>query len=172
MGKSGSSSQANQTTTTNLLDSRVTNGSGIVVRDGSLDFSDRSDNSITSWDSSRTDNSLKSWDSSTTNTNTNTTTGSYNVTADPEIAKAAFDFAKGNDATLGAGLSSMLGLAERLSTNNTSSLTKMASSVSDAVAQAYDGARTTTAGGIDNKTMIILGVAAAGALAFANRKGS
>lgn len=157
MGKSGSSSQANQQTTTNLNDSRVTNGSGIVNRDGYLDFSDRS----------RNDNSINSWDASTTNITTTTTT------ADPEIAKAAFDFAKGNDATLGAGLTSMLGLAERLSTNNSTSLTTMASSVKDAVAQAYDSARNTTAGGIDNKTMIILGVAAAGALAVvASRKGN
>jgi hypothetical protein len=40
----------------------------------------------------------------------------------------------------------------------------------DNVMQAFDSARTTTPGGIDNKTMIILGVAAAGALVLATRK--
>jgi len=160
MGRSGSSSQANQQTTTNLADSRVTNDSGIVVRDGLVDFSTHFA------DNSRNDNS--SWDAS----RTNITTTTNNTSSDPATVKAAFDFATGNDATLGAGLSSMLGLAERLSTNNASSLTKMASSVSDAVAQAYDGARTTSAGGIDQKTMIILGVAAAGAVAlYASKKG-
>jgi len=42
----------------------------------------------------------------------------------------------------------------------------------DNVMQAFDSARTTTPGGIDNKTMIILGVAACGALVLANRKSS
>jgi hypothetical protein len=152
MGKGSSSSQANQTTSNQYADNKVANESGIVMRDGRLDLSDRS----------------SSWDASTTST----ATGSYNTTTDQGTVKAAFDFAKGNDATLGAGLSSVLTFAKDISTRNTDAATTLASRFSDGVAQAYDSARNTTPGGIDNKTMTIMAVAAAGAVAaFAMSKG-
>jgi hypothetical protein len=119
---------------------------------------DLSDNS-SSW-TDLSDRS-SSWDASTTNTST--ATGSYNNTysTDQGTVAAAFDFAKGNDATLGAGLSSMLTFAKDITTKNSDNATTMASRFSDGVAQAFDSARNTTPGGIDNKTMAVLGVAAA-----------
>jgi hypothetical protein len=169
MGRSGSSSQANQQTSTSSADSRIVNESGIVARDSHLDLS------------TNTNITNRSWDASSTVTNTDNSI--YSVTADPEIAKAAFDFAKGNDATLGAGLANVLTFAKDItnksSDNNralagqfSDSATTLASRFSDGVAQAFDSARNTTPGGIDNKTMIVLGVAGAAALAaIASKRG-
>jgi hypothetical protein len=160
MGRSGSSSQANQSTNNNYADNKVANESGIVVGGGGrLDLSDRSYTDL----SDKSTNNWSSWDASTTNT----ATGSYNTTytADPEIARAAFDFAKGNDATLGATLSNVLTFAKEITNKNSDNATTLASRFSDGVAQAFDSARNTTPGGIDNKTMVVMAVAVAGAVA-------
>lgn len=164
MGSSKSSSQANQATYNTVSDDRIVNESGLVTRDSVLDFS-----------SHVTDLSTKNLSNTTntnTTTNTSTTSGSYNVTADPVIAKAAFDFATNADATLGAGMEKMLGWASELTGKSQDNATALAGRFTDSVAQAFDSARNTTPGGIDNKTMIILGVAGAAAIAFANRKGN
>ena len=170
MGRSGSSSQANQSTANAYADNKVANESGIVVGGGGrLDMSDHS-----AWDLSNRSTNLSSWDSSNRSTNsswdastTNTATGSYNNTyvTDQGAIDRAFDFAKGNDATLGAGLSSMLTFAKDITTKNTDSATTLASRFGDGVAQAFDSARNTTPGGIDNKTMVVMAVAVAGAVA-------
>lgn len=180
MAKGGSKSQANQTTTTQSEDSRIVNESGLVARDSILDFSSYvNDQSMTSISS---DSSTNLYDSRTT----------YNTTSDPATVKAAFDYATNVDATRGAGMSEMLGWAKELtgssqanslalaknSQDTAFSLAKLfgestsdqSSRFQDNVMQAFDSARTTTPGGIDNKTMIILGVAAAGALVMATRK--
>jgi hypothetical protein len=196
-GKSSSSSQANQMTQTNLNDKRVTNRDGLVLGDGSavdmsqaFSYSDKSrtDNSVnlSSWDASSTwtDNSMRFDARTNTNTNTNTsssswsnadtknTTGSYNTTVDPTITGQAFDFAKGTDATLGAGLSDILSFAKDITMRASDDTTKLAGMFGQGVTNAYDNSRLTTPGGIDNKTMIVLGVAGAAAVAFmASRKG-
>lgn len=222
MGKSSSSSQANQVTNTTSNDDRIVNESGLVARDSALDFStnmnDSSTNVFTSnqstaYTNNNTSNSTSNFSSNYNSADqTSTVSGSYNVTADPLIARAAFDYATNVDATRGEGMSQMLGWAKELtgqSQDNTASMigwasdltrqsqdnasdglsqmlgwakdltsksldnaSSLASRFTDNVGQAYDSARNTSPGGIDNKTMIILGVAAAGALAFAASKRS
>jgi len=218
MGKSGSSSQANQATNTSSTDDRIVNESGLVARDSVLDFSSYvNDQSMTSISS---DSSMRYNDSSSTNISSDSSTNlydsrtTYNTTSDPGVIKAALDYATNVDATSGAGLSKMLGWASELTgssqanslalskqsqdgafslaklfgettsdlaqqgQDNAFSLAKLFGEQSsntnarfqDNVMQAFDSARTTTPGGIDNKTMIILGVAAAGALVMATRK--
>lgn len=129
MGKSGSSSQANQATNTSSHDSRIVNESGIVARDSNVQV--------------------------TTNT----------TSVDPEIAKAAFNFASGADARNGEGFDKLLSVAAELTNKTQDSATSMAARYQGDLLQAYDQARTTTPGGIDNKTMMVLGVAGAVAVA-------
>jgi len=204
MGKSSSSSQANQVTNTTSNDDRIVNESGLVARDSALDFStnmnDSSTNVFTSnqstaYTNNNTSNSTSNFSSNYNSADqTSTVSGSYNVTADPLIARAAFDYATNVDATMGAGmskmldwaseltgksqdnasdgLSQMLGWASDLTSKSLDNASSLASRFTDNVGQAYDSARNTSPGGIDNKTMIILGVAAAGALAFAASKRS
>jgi hypothetical protein len=174
MGRSGSSSQANQSTNTSSTDGRIVNESGVVARDSVLDLSSYF-SANTSNTNNTTDNSsmvLTSVDSSNKTTNTNTVSGSYNTTADPLIAKAAFDFATNNDAMYSKGLDSMMGFAKELTNKTQDSATSLAARFQDGVAQAFDSGRNTTPGGIDNKTMIILGVVGAAAVAFAMKKGN
>jgi len=125
MGKSSSSSQANQTTQN--IDDRVVNDSGVVARDSVVNVS----------------------------------------SVDPEIAKAAFDFATKADATNGDGFDKLLGAAVELTKHSQDTANGLAAKFQDNVLQAFDSARNTTPGGIDNKTMIVIAVAAAGALAVA-----
>jgi hypothetical protein len=132
MGKSGSSSQANQTTTTNNVDRRLVNESGIVAAEGSI------------------------------------------VNAefiDAGAVKAAFDFATNSDAINGAGFNKLLDVAEKLTTKTQDNATTLSSRFQDNVMDAFERAKTTANGSIDQKTMIILGVTAAAALALMNRKG-
>lgn len=193
MGSSSSSSQAVQKSVTNSTDKRIVNDSGIVSQGSALDFSNHVDTDVTSFDMSNrsTDNSnhfssnfndssdrstaISSWDSSVRNTssNTNTNTGSFNTTVDPLIAKAAFDFASNNDARNGEGFDKLLSFASELTGKTQDSATGLASRFQDSVMQAFDSGRNTTPGGIDNKTMIILGVAGVAAVAMmASKKGS
>lgn len=217
MGRSGSSSQANQATSTANADNRVVNESGIVAQGSALDMStdwsntnttNTTDNSVmnlASYDSrdysthaaysdnsSRstsltdifTDNSNRStsnsltdiftdnrstntWDSSSTSS----VAGSYNTTADPLIAKAAFDFATNNDARNGEGFDKLLQAASELTNKTQDTANNLTSRFMDSIGQAFDTGRNTTPGGIDNKTMIVLGVAGAAALAFMAKKG-
>jgi len=214
MGRSKSSSQANQTSSNTTHDGRIINESGIVAQNSVLEFdystqnnltsydlSNRStnnswsDNSSTSWNyadnsdrstnNSWADNSstawsyndgrttnTSSWDSSQSNSNNVTNTTTNNTTADPAIAKAAFDFAAGNDARNGEGFDKLLDAARELTVKTQDSATSMAARYQGDVMQAIDSARNTTPGGIDNKTMIILGVAGAVAVAaMAGKRG-
>lgn len=217
MGRSKSSSQANQAQTTTSSDSRVLNESGIVAQGSSLDlssyldtsvrntttnnttdnssmnFSDSSNRSVnTSWsdysnrstnladsrswsdssswtDSSNNSTNLADSRSWTTNSNDASVSGSYNTTttADPLIAKAAFDFAAGSDARNGEGFDKLLDFAKELTNGAQESASSMSARFQDNVLQAFDGARNTTPGGIDNKTLIVLGLGVAGAVAVA-----
>lgn len=190
MGRSGSSSQANQSTTTSNQDNRVTNRDGIVLGNGAgLDMSSWLDNSmrvdvsdssnrstnLSSWDASN--NSTNSWDGSNRSTNTwdssnrSTTNTTTNTTLDGGVIGKAFDFAKGLDATQGGVMADVLGLADRLSARSTDSATNLASRFQDNVLQAYDGAKNTTPGGIDNKTMIVMAVAGAVAVMAMSKRG-
>ncbi|WP_056335617.1 hypothetical protein [Massilia sp. Leaf139] len=125
--------------------------------------------SLSSWDASSSwaDNSLKLSNTSSSNTSTSThkVDGSYNNSVDSVVTGQAFDFAKGADATLGAGLSSVLSFAKDIATQANEKTSSLASMFGQGVSQAYDSANNTTAGGIDNKTMIVLGVAGAAAVA-------
>jgi hypothetical protein len=150
MGRSASTSQANQSATTTNQDNRVANDSGIVARDSSF---------LTT-----------STNTNTTNTTENNTTN--NTTLDADVAKAAFDFATGVSGTNGDGFEKLLGVAKELTTNTQNNATSLATRFQDGMAQAYDQGRATTPGGMDQKTMVILGVAAAAAVAtFALKKG-
>lgn len=168
MGRSGSSSQANQATTTSNQDNRVTNRDGTVLGAGaSLDASTFTD--------ARMNTNLSSWDSSNRSTNyadssnRSTTTTTTNNTLDGGVIGKAFDYAAGVDATTGGVMADVLGLADRLSARSTDSATSLASRFQDNVLQAYDGAKNTTPGGIDNKTMIVLAVAGAVAVMASKR---
>lgn len=193
MGRSGSSSQANQSTANAYADNKVANESGIVVGgSGRVDLSDhsqydlsnRSTNLSSSWDytdvsdrsskSAWTDlsnrSTANSWDSSATATGSYNNTNTYST--DQGSVAAAFDFAKGNDATLASGMSSVLTFAKDITNKNSDNATTLASRFGDGVAQAFDSARNTTPGGIDNKTMTVMAVAVAGAVAaYAMSKG-
>lgn len=156
MGKSSSSSQANQSTQYTNSDDRIVNESGIVARDSTL-----MDNSST------TSNWLTNYAIDDKSNSGNTT-----ITNDAKVMTAAFDFASGASATNGQGFDKLLTTAAELTKTTQSNATSLASKFQDGIAQAWDAAKTTTPGGIDNKTMIILGVAAAGAVAvYAMNKG-
>jgi hypothetical protein len=173
----------NTTTSTNLsaTDSHdVSNWTSLTNN-----TSTSSNTNLQSWDSSNKSTNLSTADSHNTstwssltnnsssvdNSKSSTVTGSYNTTLDAGVAKAALDYASNNDATVGAGFSSLLGWAKELSTSNTNSANNMVARFTDGVAQAYDTARNTTPGGIDNKTMVILGVAGAAAIGLMAMKG-
>ncbi len=160
---SKSSSQANQTQNTANYDRRLANDGGIVATEGSfIDAANRS----------------------TTNFSSNTTTN----TLDGGAIKAAFDFATNNDATLGAGLGNvldfardndamlgqgfgkLLDFASTVTTKTQDNATALNSRFQDNVLQAFDSAKGAAGNGIDQKTLIVLGVSAAAALVFINRK--
>lgn len=156
MGKSGSSSQANQATTTQNADNRIVNESGIVAQGSTLGWSSNVTTDDDFW----------------SNVSTTTIDNSVNTSSDPATVKAAFDFATNTNAINGQGLTSLLKAASELTSKTQDSATTLASRFQDGIAQAFDTGRNTTPGGIDNKTMIILGVAAAGAVAvYAMNKG-
>ncbi len=158
---SRSNSQANQTQTTANYDRRLANDGGIVATEGS--FIDAANRSTTNF-------------SSTTNT------------LDGGAIKAAFDFATNNDATLGAGLGNvldfardndamlgtgfgkLLDFASTVTTKTQDNATALNSRFQDNVLQAFDSAKGAAGNGIDQKTLIVLGVSAAAALVFINRK--
>jgi len=146
MGKSSSSSQANQASTTTNNDGRIINGEGgIVAQDSSLSLdSSTSNNWLTNYNTSSNFDARVD-DSSTKTTITNTTT------ADPEIAKAAFDFASGANATNGQGFDKLLSVAAELTKNTQDNATSLANRFSDGLAQAFDSGKNTTPGGIDTK---------------------
>jgi hypothetical protein len=166
MGKSKSSSQANQSSSVNKTDDRIINESGIVARDSNLNLdASTSNNWLTNYNTSSTfDAKIDDRSNSNNTSNSGNTTITNTSMSDSGAIKAAFDFAIGNNATNGQGFDKLLTTAAELTKTTQDNATSLANRFTDNVAQAWDTAKTTTPGGIDNKTMIILGVAAAAAL--------
>jgi len=163
-GRSGSTSQANQTSSTVNQDNRIVNDSGIVAQNSALSFSSQADDhSFFAANSGNTTNT-------TTNNTTNTTTNIKSV--DSKVTGQAFDFATSVNNTNAAGFDKLLQASEELTRRTQDNATTMASRFQDGMAQAFDSGRNTTPGGVDNKTVIILGISAAAALAvFSMNKG-
>lgn len=155
-GKSSSSTQANQSTSNSYADKRIVNESGLVATEGAA--------------------------ISSTNNST------WNVT-DAGSIKAALDFASNADATNGVSFSGLLDAGTRnygalldSSTGTFDKLLGFADTVfktgSDQVLNGQNAVMTTVQslknderGAIDQKTIIVLALAAAGALVMMNRKG-
>jgi hypothetical protein len=97
---------------------------------------------------------------------------------DPTIAQAAFDTVKTNDALMSGNLNTivnagsdgfdkLVSTAEKLFTQGQNLIGQTQSAVADAYSKAQNDAKST----IDNRTIVVLGVAAAGvAAAYALRK--
>ena len=95
----------------------------------------------------------------------------YNVqSVDKDVAKAALDFATATNATNGDGFTKLLDTVDRLTTKTADTATTLSSRFQDNVMDAYSRAKADAAGGIDQKTMIVLGVTAAAALVAINMK--
>lgn len=140
MGKKSSSSAS--TNTTNNLDNRV------AVQDG-IGLSNSTGNAITI---------------------TNTTTDAGSIAAafgfGSDTVGKALQTVEMSNATLGAGYDSLIDAASSLFDRGES----LIGQTQAAVADAYRTATTDKAGGIDQKTIIVLAVAGAAALAFASRR--
>jgi hypothetical protein len=141
MGKSGSSSQANQSTQTTNVDKRVVAEGSLIATEGASIYN-----------------------------------SSYSL--DPVIVSKALDTVAVIDAQNGDGFSKLLNLAGNLfDTANKNSMavvdqsTSLASRFQDNVMDAYSRGTADKAGAIDQKTMIVLGVTAAAAVAFIANKG-
>lgn len=81
-------------------------------------------------------------------------------TSDPETVRRALDFAAQNDATMGAGYDALIKASER-----------MVAMTGDRVASAYGNALTESKGSLEQKTIMVLGLAAAAVgVAWALRK--
>lgn len=93
----------------------------------------------------------------------------YNST-DAGIVKNALDFAAVADATNGDGFAKLLDTVDKLTTKTQDTSTTLASRFQDNVMQAYTQAKADASGGIDQRTMIVLGVSAMAALAFMKGK--
>lgn len=163
-GGGGGSSKSSTASTTNynVEDRRLSTAEGSIglTGDGS---------SITAidgrqWLSSFTQNTnlsdARQWhDNSTTNV----------TSVDPEIAKAAFDFAKASDAVNGDSFDRLVGMAEGLFERGENMIALTQDRVADAYAAA--GAQVIDqAGRIDQKTMIVLAGLAVAGLAMWGRK--
>jgi len=86
---------------------------------------------------------------------------------DGGIAKAALDFAAGADASNGDGFSKLLSTASGLFKMQSDNATSLAGQTQQAVLSAYTNAASDKTSTIDNRTLVILALAAAGiAVAF------
>lgn len=81
------------------------------------------------------------------------------------IAKDAFDAVNISTAANGEGFAKLLDVAENMFNRSEGLIGQTQKSVADAYSQAQTDAK----GTVDNRTIMVLGVAAAAALAFANR---
>lgn len=86
---------------------------------------------------------------------------------DGDIVKAALDTVKAADATAGEGFSKLLDLAGKVFDTGANIVTKG----QEMTNAAYQQAATEKAGTIDNKTIMVLGVAGAAAYALSKMKG-
>lgn len=91
-------------------------------------------------------------------------------TLDPEIVAKALDTVSASDALSGQGLSQILQLADKLTTKTQDSATALTSRYQADVLDAYSRSEADKTGGIDQKTMILLGGGALAALVMINRK--
>lgn len=173
---SRSSSQANQQQNTSNVDRRLANDGGIVATEGASIFTN----------------------SSTSNAYTDSSQLTLN-TLDGGAINRAFDFATNIDATLGEGVSNVLNFARdndrnlsnglgdlsnsltqgygklldfanSLTTKTQDNATALSGRYQSDVLQAFDSAKGAAGNGIDQKTLIILGVSAAAVLVMINRK--
>lgn len=80
---------------------------------------------------------------------------------DGDAINSAFEFASGANAVNGDGFEKLLGVTERLMTKSSDTATTLSSRFQDNVMQAFETAKTAATGSIDQKTMILLAVAAA-----------
>jgi hypothetical protein len=127
MGKSESSSSANQTTTTNNIDKRIVTERGLIATEGAT----------------------------------------VNYTGlDADIVGKALDTVQINDAQNGEGFTKLLSLADKVISGTGELLNKG----QDQVLQAAQSVQAEKQGSIDQKTIMILGVAAAAAFAVSRRK--
>jgi len=88
-----------------------------------------------------------------------------------DVVKAAFDYAAVTDAKNGAGFSKLLDVADKLTTKTNDTATTLSSRFQDNVLDAFDRAKTSASGSIDQKTMIVLAGTAAAALVFMRTRG-
>lgn len=151
-GKSGSSTQANQSTSNSYADQRIVNESGLVATGGA-------------------------------SINANISS------SDPAVMQAAMNFASAADATNGVSFNGLLdagtrnygalldttsGLADKLF-NFADNVFKTGSdqvlSGQSALMSTVQSLKNDERGAIDQKTIVVLGVAAAAALVLMNRKG-
>lgn len=159
--------------------SRLTDDRDFYQTTNQTDSRSWADNSVSSW----ADNSVSTFTQNTAMTDARTfadarqTIDSSNTninieSADADIARAAFDFAKAGDATNGQGFESLLGLADRLFQSGE----KLIGQTQDRVADAYANAGTLAidqGGKFDNKTVVVLaglGAAAVAVLAWGAKK--
>lgn len=137
MGRSSSRSSSSSDTANQNIDQRLVTGEGSIGISGS-------------------GSAVHLADYSTTNI----------TSVDPEIARAAFDFAKAADATGADGFNKVLGLAGDLFERGERMISQTQDRVADAYAQA--GERVIDESGqISQKTMIVLALAGVGAVAIA-----
>lgn len=173
--KGGSSSSSNSSESS-AEDNRIANDSGLIVTGGSAL---EQDNSITNQADISDDSTRSSYNTATENTTvttsstSTTTTDSHDVTniTDGESVAAAMDAARANYSALltgtGRGFEALLGVADKLFDRGAGALEKQAASVADA----YREATAEKSGTLDNKTIVMLGVAGAVALVMVARKG-
>lgn len=171
-GGGGGSSKSSTASTTNynVEDRRLStaegsigltgDGSSITAIDGRQWLSSFTQNTNLSDSRQWNSNDSRQWhDNSTTNV----------TSVDPEIAKAAFDFAKASDAVNGDSFDRLVGMAEGLFERGENMIALTQDRVADAYAAA--GAQVIDqAGRIDQKTMIVLAGLAVAGLAMWGRK--
>lgn len=92
--------------------------------------------------------------------------------SDPGTVARALDSVDIATASVSGGVSQLLGTAERLFNRTTEANTAMAGKTEQAVLDAYKSAAADKAGGIDQRTIIVLAVAGAAAVYAISRKRS
>lgn len=93
------------------------------------------------------------------------------TTSDPGTVARALDSVDVATSSVRGGYADMIGAAERLFKASSDNATKLAGQTEQAVLDAYRNAEADKGGTIDNRTIIVLAVAGAAALAFvASRK--
>lgn len=92
------------------------------------------------------------------------------TTSDPATVARALDSVDIATASMSGGLSDLLGTTERLFSKTTDAATTLAGKTQQAVADAYAQAEADKAGGLDQRTIIVLAVVGAAAIWALSRK--